>query len=803
MNSFFEHFSHPDREYSMAPFWFLNDELKPEHLRYQLQEMCRQGVYEVVLHARKGLMIPYLSELWFERIGVILEEAEKLGMRTYIYDEDNWPSGYAGGKVFEENPDYCQWCLGVEKIVPMLGQRISVKEIPEKPLVAVIAVHRNETFTDITGQDWVSPALQHEVYVFRKERCGHRPCYTEFPYVDLLNKKATQCFVRVTHEEYKKRFPEHWGSTIKGFFTDEPGFYQNYVYQAHNLNTIPWTKEFPEYFKEKRGYELLPYMCALWDDMDELSRRIRYDYFRTLTEMYNENYFKVIRDFLQEDGLVSIGHLAMEESFSDVVQREGNFFSAMQYLDYAGIDRIDRERERITEKLGASAMHMQGKKFCMSETYGCFGWHLTLEEMKAEADWQYVQGVNKLVPHAFFSSTEDFRKTECPPSEFVQNTFWPYFKGFADYISRLSYVMSEGVFKANTLLYYPITSCWEGFQPLYTEKLAKIDASFREIAHTLLCGQVDYDIFDDASAENVLGDTSCYQVAILPCITNLPAETAQALVRFCERGGWVFSFVDDFYASLPQDDEKVKGYWKRLTKCPTYKKIVSVEELMSYYDEKQLWELKLDRRNKHIKYQHRLIEGGDLYFVINESEQEVTHVLTIPTTGNAYRLDAESGEVHSLACVEKIGETLVPLHLAGFGSALLYFKRKEQEELPIQNIEVLLPDGRVENTLKDWMEYGLGSYSGAITYVIQFEWNEEGTLMLDLGAVYEIADILVNGKQFDRLLWRPYQTNLTDVVQKGMNTLSVTVTNTPSNELTAYKKQSGLFGPIRLIYERR
>ena len=274
-----QQFKNPSEEYSAAPFWFLNGDLDDNELKRQLSEMKEKGVDKVILHSRKGCEVEYLSEKWFEKIGVILNECEKIGLTVLIYDEDNWPSGYAGGKVTGENPAYGATCLSVDKIYPVLGEYITVEDKPNTELECVVAVHSDEYFLDITDYEqkkckpWKSETLCWEVFVFRKEKCGHRPAYSPHPvsythltlptiYVDLLNPAATREFVKFTHAEYKKRFKKQWGKVIKGFFTDEPGFYQNYLEQCKNLNTVIWTDDFATRFIEKFGYDIRPHLCA-------------------------------------------------------------------------------------------------------------------------------------------------------------------------------------------------------------------------------------------------------------------------------------------------------------------------------------------------------------------------------------------------------------------------------------------------------------------------------------------------------------------------------------------------------------
>lgn len=811
MNREFLHaFQSPPPAYSAVPFWFLNDDLKPESLRQQLCRMKEAGVYACIVHARKGMEIPYLSEDWFARVGCILEEAERLSMEIWIYDEDNWPSGYAGGGVIERRAEFAASCLSMEKIFPVLGRAVQVPDVPEKALVGVIAVWHNEKFCDITelirqGQGWTPPSLQWEVFVLRREVCGHCPAYSHKPYVDLLNPEAVKTFIALTHAEYKRRFPQYWGTVIKGFFTDEPGFYQNYLYQTRNLNTIPWSEGLPQFFKARRGYDLLPVIGALWDDMGDFSRKVRHDFYRTFTELYNQSFFRQIYEFCDKDGLQSIGHLHMEEHLSDTVQMEGHFFEDMRYLHVPGIDRIDRERRRITEKLGSSAMHLYGRERCFSETYGCFGWGLTLAEMKAEADWQFVQGINMLVPHAFFSSIEGIRKFESPPSLFYQNPYWPHFRQFASYIQRLSWILTQGTYCAELLVYYPITSCWELFRPLSHAGVDRLDEALIGLCETLLQNQLDFDFVDDAALEERavveagalrIGKTA-YRCVVLPPIANIPLRTVETLAAFAEGGGTVITTGEwTAKAAVPEDDRKAAALWARLSACGGLV-TATCGEIPARCRELGLQTLALQAPAPHIKYMRRKTEDGTLYFLVNEAATSVCHTVTVPESGCAWRLDPETGTCQPFQTVRAGDGLSFPLVLPPQGSLLVLFEEDGAREL--FGWRIALPDGTErEAVLGDWRDFGLAEHAGSLLYMADFELSEITEVHVDLGKVCDIAELSVNGHSLPVRCWPPFTFNVTPYVHIGKNALQVRVTNTLANALMEQKVPSGLYGPVKL-----
>ena len=98
-------------KYQSIPFWSWNAELKPEQLVNQIRWMKDSGIGGFFMHARSGLKTEYMSEEWMECIKACVEEAKRLGMDAWAYDENGWPSGFAGGKLLEEESNRDQYIL--------------------------------------------------------------------------------------------------------------------------------------------------------------------------------------------------------------------------------------------------------------------------------------------------------------------------------------------------------------------------------------------------------------------------------------------------------------------------------------------------------------------------------------------------------------------------------------------------------------------------------------------------------------------------------------------------------------------
>lgn len=97
-----ELFQNPTNEYRGAPFWAWNQALSPEVLVRHIDYFKEMGIGGFHMHCRTGLDTPYMGEEYKECVRACVEKAKSEGMYAYLYDEDRWPSGAAGGKVTKD-----------------------------------------------------------------------------------------------------------------------------------------------------------------------------------------------------------------------------------------------------------------------------------------------------------------------------------------------------------------------------------------------------------------------------------------------------------------------------------------------------------------------------------------------------------------------------------------------------------------------------------------------------------------------------------------------------------------------------
>lgn len=471
---------------AVVPFWMWNDKLEKEKLSQQLQEIKERGMNQVIIHPRFGLETPYLSEEWFEMVDFVVNEAQKSGMKLWIYDELNWPSGYAGGEVLGNNPELC-------------------------------------------AKHLVKSAGSYEV-----RETSWKPAYSDDRYIDVLNPEATDSFIELVYEEYWRRFEKHFGSTILGFFTDEPGMYNNFA--DSDPGSIPWTDELPAYFERMNGYPLEQVVDFIFETQGQKSIEARVDYWNTISILYQESYFKRLQEWCHKKGVAFIGHVLVEEDMVNTAKTQGDFFTTMEYLDFAGYDLLGRLEPKalIAAKLASSASKVHNLHGVTAETFGIFGWDLTEDEMKRVVKWQAEQGLDVLIPHALYYSLRGDRYSDCPPSLMAEK-YWSWFGEFVKE-AREKLINKEKESEATeVVIYYPIETVWGYLSPDDPTEAEKVNQVFQTASYA--CYNIGTN-FDYLPSSKLGGDRlNNSRVLILPKTEVMSLDVVREIVKFTKHGG--------------------------------------------------------------------------------------------------------------------------------------------------------------------------------------------------------------------------------------------------------------------------
>lgn len=405
----------PPDEFTPVPFWFFNDEPDETKIRLQLKDFVEKGVHAFVLHPRIGIPedISYLSHEYFEVIRFIVQTASEIGMKVVLYDEGMYPSGSAHGMVVEENPEFAS--KGITLAEEAGDQEILCRLENGKYLVY--------GFTGGT---------------IRGIHFGEDDGETGAPKsADILNPEAVQTFIRLTHDKYYKELKEYFGTTILGFFTDEP------CALGRNASAYrEWTRGLEEEIAAAGGE--LRELAALFEGGENKTTRI---YRELVKRRLRETFYRPLSEWCREHGIVLMGHPAE----SDDIEEE-------LYFQVPGQDLILRRvepmtggltgRDSVQAKLTADIARLLGCRRNMNECFGVCSrdqipWYFTGGDMKWYIDWLGVRGVNLFVPHAFYYSIAGKRKEERPPDVGPGNIWWPHYRRFSDYMKRISWLMTD------------------------------------------------------------------------------------------------------------------------------------------------------------------------------------------------------------------------------------------------------------------------------------------------------------------------------------------------------------------------
>jgi hypothetical protein len=601
------------------PFWFWNDRLSADEIRWQIGQMKQQGLRGFVLSPRQGLQQPYLADAFFELVQVAIDSAIEHGMVVHLYDELPYPSGPAGGEVLLGNPQFhatelVQKTFDVEGAVRIDLPRgkilncIAVPIVEGKPdwdrqidlanavgvvlsedsyqEVGLTSYNRKRYFSNVAVPtlETTLAAGPHRVFVSAQVTVTGHKYYDNF--LDVLNPVAVREFIRVTHERYAERFPAYLGNVIHSIFTDE--------------TTPTWSDCIPAVFKDRLGYDLLPLLPALQDDQHPQHAQLKADLHRLKFELFVEAFERPIGDWCREHKIAYWAEKPLlrlaQLKYSDVPGCDAGHVKAGVPLDLTGTQL------RMNPRAAASAAYFYGKSAALCECYHSLGWGATLQDLRRSADGLLLHGINCFVPHAFFYSTHGLRKHDAPPSMFFQMPYWKFFGQMVAETEKVLEAFEGTYIDARVLIVDPSPG---------VPTAGQLDA-FLRVQNLLLAQHVDYlfadvDILQSGVIENGLLKVRdlAVELVIVPPMLRMERELGEWLTAFELHGGRVAHLAENF----------------------------SDEMLIAHLPEP--W-LKID--SAEVNVVTRSGSGRRLWFVQNTSSREVMTTISVTGTGVQLKL---------------------------------------------------------------------------------------------------------------------------------------------------------------------
>jgi len=708
-------FENPGSEFRGAPFWAWNGKLEPEELRRQIRIMNEMGLGGFFMHARVGMNTPYLEKEWFDCVDTCLEEAEKLDMQAWLYDEDRWPSGAAGGLV-TKNPEYRQRQLCMLKTT-----KPSEAKWDEPVLAIFIGTIKGASITDVEqvthGKEPRSLKKGESYLLFFMHINEPSSWFNGYTYLDTMNPDAVKEFISVTHERYRKHCGNQFGKRIPGIFTDEP--HNSHKVQECTVNnkklvSTSWTDRLPEVFIKRYGYDLISRLPELFYDVDgQQVSQVRYHYNDCTTHLFVTSFTKQIGDWCEKNNIQFTGHLLWEDVLVTQTNMVGSCMRSYEYMQAPGMDLLT-EHWRIfnTAKQVSSAAHQFGRKWRITETYGCTGWQFSFEGHKALGDWQTALGINLRCQHLAWYTMEGEAKRDYPASIFYQSPWWKQYRMVEDYFARINAIMTQGEEVRDALVLHPVESMWTKTRiGWHSDKSnAKIEQAFQQVTDKLLAENIDYDFADEdilARHGSVEGSgdklrlrigKAVYKSVVVPELQTIRATTLALLKKYRAAGGQIV-FVDNapkYIEALRSDDAATfADTCEKVTFKTLAESIAPQSRRVSIQDEngKELEPVLYLLREDADSYYMFIVNTGENYSTKTASgfSQAPVETRTIAfekvrvklfekTTGTPAELCPHTGKIlQTNAKQTKTGEWDIATSLPKLGSRLFVFPKKAEK----------------------------------------------------------------------------------------------------------------------------
>lgn len=533
-------FQNPTSEYRGAPFWAWNEKLNKEKLLRQIEYMKEMGFGGFHIHSRTGMATEYLGDEFMATVKSCLEKGKQEDMLTWLYDEDRWPSGSAGGKVTADSA-FSQRILRMAPFEPEDGKFLAAYDIVLDDNGCLASYKRIGKDDAAMGETWYA-----SMHLSKKINDCNGNTYT-----DTLNKKAIQRFTEITHDRYKEVIGEDFGAAVPAIFTDEPQTYQRDTLpfaRSQKPVTMPWTEDFPETFKQTYSKDILDALPEVfWQLPGGKVSQIRYFFHDHLTERFADAYADTLGAWCDNNGLSLTGHMMAEASLAAQTRRIGEAMRHYRSFTLPGIDMLCDRHEYSTAKQAQSVARQSGREGVMSELYGVTGWQFDFRGHKLQGDWQAALGVTVRVPHLYWVSMAGEAKRDYPAPIGHQSPWFREYPLIENHFARLNTALTRGKPISKVGVIHPIESFWLAMGPREQTfaRQKELQDNFESIIRWLLFGQMDFDFISEAllpaqceKGSNPLrvGEMA-YDAIVVPSLKTLRKTTFDRLRDFQKAGG--------------------------------------------------------------------------------------------------------------------------------------------------------------------------------------------------------------------------------------------------------------------------
>ncbi len=569
-----KHFPEPPKGSGTTTLWWLNGKLTKDEIRAQLLALRDRdgfgGVAPLTLFRMKPPTEPaYLTNEYFEMYGCILDTAKQLGMKVVFYDDCDFPSGTAGNQMAKQYPDDLMKYLA-RRTATVQGPGEAVLPVPPGKLMSVVAksldtgewrvVTTDAKFSQSAAQQktptedtavirWTSPAGRWELQAYvcataPENRPGRR-------FVDCLDPQAMEKFISLTYERFARKFPKHFGSTIRMTFFDDLATY-------HAPDCLLWTPKYNDAFQSRYGRSPEALYPALWEDIGRDTEAARASLYGLRNEMFAAGYPRAVQAWCNRRGMTCSGHPAGAYR-ANPLQTSGDSILFYKYQGTPLTDYIHYWGHGIDGfKVPASAAYNFDRPLLVCEIYGNFHQKMPNDgKMLYRAGMEvYARGINYLLPHGTWWDPAKMRIV--PEISWRNPKIGPELPRYNRWAGRCESLLRAGRHVADIGVLYPIDDLAAryhvGLLPMTHGKDPVPGSDYYDISR-LLTGEIRRDftflhpeVLDQRCRvdknELVLDNRvnwERYRVVILPACRTIRVSNLKKIRDFLNGGGKVIA----------------------------------------------------------------------------------------------------------------------------------------------------------------------------------------------------------------------------------------------------------------------
>jgi len=457
-----------------------------ERVRAELGRLAARGIGGIAVNVGYDRYLE--NEEGWRRFIRGVELAVELGFRIWIYDENGFPSGSAGGLSLRGHPEL--EALGIKRmrVGPVAGPcRLALPHPRACALAAYgqssdgrrtrLDVEKDAAEICLDGGSFDAVDLYFIAPNFEGTHADYRDTSRK-PFINPLDRRAVSRFLSVTHLEYFRRLPPHLWRRVQAVFTDEPSL------MAHVLRPdpakrfypcLPWSEELSARFCERHGYFIEEGVESLFGGDAPEDRKRRRDFWSVAAGLYEQALGGVSGEVCAAIRVGLSGHLLAEESLWQHAVMQGNALGVLQHFHIPGIDVLTCDPELVnrsysfTIKTGLSAAVLGGKRGLMVEVSE-YGEYWTPERRRRLQEVrEYWAGPRNANPPEYLKYTLAY----CFLAGVREFAFYFPWRAFSeaeyrelcDFVRRLNDLGRGAPYKPTCALYYPIETIWEEYVP--------------------------------------------------------------------------------------------------------------------------------------------------------------------------------------------------------------------------------------------------------------------------------------------------------------------------------------------------